>query len=95
MKRKIKNPFEEESTSQLMPVAAPTPFDGLRSIEDVQKIFQVSRKTLYNWDKSGILQSRKLGGKIFYLTSDIISALNKAGRELRTPTVNEDCLDLS
>ncbi len=93
MKKKVKILRKAEGTNQSKPNAIETLSDELRSVGEVQRIFQVSRRTLYNWDKSGILPARKLGGKIFYLTSDIISALTKAGRELRTTIVNEKSLD--
>jgi len=37
----------------------------------------VSTTTLWSWDKSGYLTARRLGKKVFYLKSDLLTFLNQ------------------
>ena len=42
---------------------------------------RISLVTLDNWTKSGIINSRKIGTRIYYTGSDINNALEKASKE--------------
>lgn len=45
--------------------------------EEVMEIFRKSRKTIYNWRKTGQLRFRQNGGTCYYLKADIYSLLKK------------------
>lgn len=38
-----------------------------------------SRQTLIKWRKMGIIKAHSLGGRIYYLPSELLAALNKLG----------------
>ncbi|WP_222535534.1 helix-turn-helix domain-containing protein [Pedobacter polysacchareus] len=44
---------------------------------EVMQIFQKTRKTIYNWRKSGHLRFRVNGGTCYYLKKDVYSILGK------------------
>lgn len=43
--------------------------------EQVSKMFNVDNSTLHNWNKTGVLKSNKLGGKVVYKLSEIEKAI--------------------
>lgn len=45
--------------------------------KEVADFFGVTSKTILNWERNGVLTSRKVGGKFFYLKSEIHSLLPK------------------
>ena len=49
------------------------PFSQSEAIQFLGK----SRQTLIKWRKRGIIQSYKLGGRIYYKPSELVSALEK------------------
>lgn len=45
------------------------------SIQDLCDKLQVSRQTLFNWGKAGLLKPRKIGRRTYYLGADVLNAL--------------------
>ncbi len=45
--------------------------------KEVAEMLQIDLSTLHLWQKRGILQPRRLGNRVYYLSSDIQKALNK------------------
>lgn len=45
--------------------------------EDIMRLFKKSKRTVFNWRQSGVLQYKIVGGTVFYLRSDIYKILNK------------------
>lgn len=45
----------------------------LLSPNETCKLFEpaISRATLWRWDKAGILKSQKIGGRVFYVKTDV------------------------
>lgn len=52
------------------------------SIDDICKMFQISRKTAYNWNENGTLKFTKIGGKIIYFKSLVDKKLNELKKEI-------------
>lgn len=50
--------------------------DPLHTRDETCEILDITRSTLYLWTKSGKIQSKKLGNRVYYLKSDILKALN-------------------
>ncbi len=45
------------------------------SMTQVSEALGVTKQTLRNWNKKGILTYRMLGGRVYYLESDIINKI--------------------
>lgn len=50
---------------------------SLLRIEDLTKFFGVSRQTIHNWVRGGILKSVKIGHLIFFKSSDVENYINR------------------
>ncbi|MXO06168.1 AlpA family transcriptional regulator [Flavobacterium sp. HBTb2-11-1] len=48
------------------------------SREEVSKLLKISYCSLYHWNKKGILKAKKIGSRVYYLKSDVMSKLNQA-----------------
>lgn len=72
----IKDAVKEEITKiiQLKPEKEKTA--ELLTREEVSKMLKVSYTTLFNWNNEGILKTKKLGKRVFYLRSEVINQLN-------------------
>ena len=51
--------------------------DILLDRAQVAKLFHVSTRTLYNWEKAGILNCYSIANRIYYKNTDIEKALKK------------------
>lgn len=51
---------------------------GLLSVEDVEKMLQVSRISLWQWAKSGKLRTVKLGTRVRYRQCDVESFIGRS-----------------
>ena len=51
---------------------------GLMTIKEVCEMFQITRQTLYNWTKGGLIQAYRVVRKVYYKPDEIESALKKA-----------------
>lgn len=47
------------------------------TVDEVRLLLKVSRGTLNNWDKNGILKPKRIGRRNYYLKSDIERALEE------------------
>jgi hypothetical protein len=47
----------------------------LLTIEDVQKLFSVSKCTIHEWKKLGLLPFHKLNRRLYFKQSDVLNAL--------------------
>lgn len=47
------------------------------SRKEACNLLKVSKVTLYNWDKKGILKARKIGTRVLYTMEDIKAKLNQ------------------
>ena len=62
-------------------VTDPIPED-LLSIEDIQKIFKVSKVTVHKWKKKGLLPFYKMNRKVYFKKSEVIDAMQHKKRKL-------------
>ncbi|MBD0831317.1 MULTISPECIES: helix-turn-helix domain-containing protein [Aestuariibaculum] len=51
--------------------------DDLLTVEETLQYLKCSKQALYNWRKSGILPSYRLGNRVYYKKSDILAKLKK------------------
>ena len=51
--------------------------EELLTIDETLKILKCSKQALWNWRKSGILPSYRMGNRVYYKKSDIFSKLVK------------------
>jgi excisionase family DNA binding protein len=45
--------------------------DEILTVEQTCKLLGISRVTLYEWNRTGTLQHRKIGRRVYYYRSDI------------------------
>jgi len=62
-------------------VPEPIPED-LLSIEDIQKVFKVSKVTVHKWKKKGLLPFYKMNRKVYFKKSEVIDAMQHKKRKL-------------
>ena len=48
--------------------------DELLTPEETAKLLKVSKVTVWDWDKRGILNARRIGNQVRYLRSEVIAA---------------------
>lgn len=56
----------------------PNPKDdnvGLMTMEEVTKFLKVSKVTIHNWKRKGIIKSHKIGRKLYFKKAEIESAI--------------------
>lgn len=59
-----------------------TPSDDLLNIEDIQKIFNVSKVTVHKWKKKGLIPFYKMNRKVYFKKSEVISSMNHKKRKM-------------
>ncbi len=57
---------------------------------EVIKLFSISRQTLYNWTKGGLLKAKRISRKIFYSQEDINNSLKDVNEYKRIRNNDED-----
>lgn len=58
------------------------PSDDLLNIEDIQKIFHVSKVTVHKWKKKGLIPFYKMNRKVYFKKSEVISSMNHKKRKM-------------
>jgi hypothetical protein len=58
------------------------PADDLLSIEDIQKIFKVSKVTVHKWKKKGLIPFYKMNRKVYFKKSEVINSMCHKKRKL-------------
>jgi hypothetical protein len=58
------------------------PSDDLLNIEDIQKIFNVSKVTVHKWKKKGLLPFYKMNRKVYFKKSEVIDSMSHKKRKL-------------
>lgn len=83
VKIQIKDPdFIQQLAKEIGPHIADhlqTP-DNCLSGKEVDEFFGIVPSTRYAWMKRGILKSYRVGGRTFYLRSDVMGTLTHKGR---------------
>lgn len=54
----------------------PEPTETLLKIDDVAELFKVTKLTVHNWKKQGILPFRQIGHRIFYEKKEVMESVN-------------------
>ena len=60
--------------------------EEILSIEDVQKIFNVSKVTIHKWKKKGLIPYYKMNRKVYFKRSEILGSLAHKKRKLEVGT---------
>lgn len=50
---------------------------GLMNMEEVIQFLKVSKVTIHNWKKKGIITSHKMGRKLYFKRSELLDAIKK------------------
>jgi len=50
---------------------------GLMNMEEVIQFLKVSKVTIHNWKKKGIITSHKMGRKLYFKRSELLEAIKK------------------
>lgn len=56
--------------------------EDLLSIEDIQKVFKVSKVTIHKWKKKGLLPFYKMNRKVYFKKSEVIEAMQHKKRKM-------------
>ncbi|WP_178990445.1 helix-turn-helix domain-containing protein [Winogradskyella schleiferi] len=67
----------EKATLNSLPES--TSSDELLTVEETLNYLKCSKQALWNWRKNGILPSYRMGNRVYYKKSDILSKLVKQG----------------
>ncbi len=51
--------------------------EGLLNRKDVARLLGVSIRTIYNWERRGLIRVIPFGGKRYYLTESVLAALER------------------
>ena len=58
------------------------PSDDLLNIEDIQKIFNVSKVTVHKWKKKGLIPFYKMNRKVYFKKSEVINSMAHKKRKM-------------
>ena len=50
--------------------------NSILTVEEVIKMLKITRATLYNWHKEGILTKRYVGGRVYYKAEEVYKLLD-------------------
>jgi len=53
----------------------PEPAETLLKIDDVAELFKVTKLTVHNWKKQGLLPFRQIGKRIFYEKNEVMESV--------------------
>jgi hypothetical protein len=56
--------------------------EDLLSIEDIMKIFNVSKVTVHKWKQKGLLPFYKMNRKVYFKKSEVISSMSHKKRKM-------------
>ncbi len=56
--------------------------EELLSIEDIQQMFRVSKVTIHEWKKKGILPYYKMNRRVYFKKSEVIDSLKHKKRKM-------------
>ncbi|RTL56344.1 MAG: DNA-binding protein [Sphingobacteriales bacterium] len=51
--------------------AADKPLGRLLDMQDILQLFKITSRTAHNWVRQGILQPIRIGGRIYFLESEV------------------------
>lgn len=69
----IENDMEHKKANQ----EKVKPSDDLLTMPEVVKLLKVSKVTIHNWKKKGIIKSHKIGRKLFFKKEEILEDIKK------------------
>lgn len=78
----IKKSISDFFASQHQEQKTDNPADDLLSIEEIQKIFKVSKVTIHKWKKKGLLPFYKMNRKVYFKKSEVITSMCHKKRKL-------------
>jgi hypothetical protein len=78
----IKKCVSEAVSSSNKETSRELPSDDLLNIEDIQKIFNVSKVTVHKWKKKGLIPFYKMNRKVYFKKSEVINSMSHKKRKL-------------
>lgn len=78
----IKDSVKDVLDQNLTLTSKKEPDEDLLTIEDVQKIFHVSKVTIHKWKKLGLLPFYKVNRKLYFKKSEVLNSLQEKKRKL-------------
>jgi hypothetical protein len=63
-------------------ISQESPKDDLLNIEDIQKIFNVSKVTVHKWKKKGLIPFYKMNRKVYFKKSEVINSMSHKKRKM-------------
>lgn len=82
LKELIRNGVSEVLSKQTNTPESKPYSDDLLNIEDIQKIFKVSKVTVHKWKKKGLLPFHKMNRKVYFKKSEVLDAMQHKKRKL-------------
>jgi hypothetical protein len=78
----IKKSVSDVISSKKTEASNDPPPEDLMNIEDIQKIFNVSKVTVHKWKKKGLLPYYKMNRKVYFKKSEVIDSMSYKKRKL-------------
>jgi hypothetical protein len=78
----IRKCLSEIAINRNMETVNVAPSDDLLNIEDIQKIFNVSKVTVHKWKKKGLIPYYKMNRKVYFKKSEVIDSMSHKKRKL-------------
>lgn len=78
----IKKSVSDVISSKKTEASIDPPPEDLMNIEDIQKIFNVSKVTVHKWKKKGLLPYYKMNRKVYFKKSEVIDSMSHKKRKL-------------
>jgi hypothetical protein len=77
----VKDVMKEIQDNNSMDVSINSDTDDLIKIDDVARIFKVSRVTIHKWKKEGLIPFQKLNRRLYFKRSDVLNSLRTIGNK--------------
>jgi excisionase family DNA binding protein len=69
--------LREELTNLLIPKSIPPEEEPLLKIEEIAEDLNVTRQTIHEWKRKGLIPFERIGARIFFRKSKVRAALKK------------------
>lgn len=48
--------------------------------KNVEDLLQVSRQTIYNWRKAGLIPEHRINGRLYFFEDEVLNAIRQSGK---------------
>ncbi|MEM4260946.1 MAG: helix-turn-helix domain-containing protein [Candidatus Woesearchaeota archaeon] len=67
--------------------------NGLMTIKDLCEYFQITRQTLYNWTKGGLIKAYRVARKVYYKPNEVEEAMVRINDYSKTKKHSGGCYE--